>query len=226
MNNKIIGAAVALILASSQFGAVNAAWNDSFFGKGDKESKKELISATGTQNICDIFENVEKKALEAVATKSKVLKAIQTSFSALQQCDDDLVDNYFKDLEELFEALRKPLSVEKLTEKIGKFRDARSAMREFIASCEANGKTLAVSSAVTTMLSAMESASNYLSKIQVKDGTVAGSVAKEAIVSVIEDTQAFYKLAGKASNVQSAIVKTEQQAAAPVAASNGRARGR
>lgn len=222
MNNKIIGVAIALILMSSQFGAVNAAWNDSLFGGGDKKTEEKLISATGTQNICGIFKNVEKKALEAVATEPKVLKAIQTSFSALQQCDDDLVGNYFKDLEELFEALRKPLSVEKLTKKIDKFRNARSAMREFIASCEANGKTLAVSSAVTTMLSAMESASNYLSKIQVKDGTVAGNVAKEAIVSVIEDTQAFYKLAGKASNVQSPMV--QQQEPAPVEQRAGRYR--
>lgn len=93
MNNKIIGVAIALILMSSQFGAVNAAWNDSLFGGGDKKTEEKLISATGTQNICGIFKNVEKKALEAVATEPKVLKAIQTSFSALQQCDDDLVGN-------------------------------------------------------------------------------------------------------------------------------------
>lgn len=192
MNNKIICAALAFILAGAQMNSVQASWTDFSNSTTKKSLSKSFI---GGDNIFDKFETAEKNLEKLI--KSSAYTAIYKDFYKFNsQIKKDLVKNYFKTLEELFEGLRKPIKESKIREKFDKFIKYRKILITYLRETENSSFTyysshLGMDKLKTHFEAAVEAVRNIKSS---QETTTAGRLANNAIYYLCEDWELFSKL--------------------------------
>lgn len=192
MNNKIICAALAFILAGAQMNSVQASWTE----LSDSTTKKSLINSfTDGNNIFDKFKTAEKNLEQLI--KSSAYNAIYKDFYKFNsQIKKDLVKNYFKSLEELFEGLRKPIKESKIRKKLENFENYRKILTRYLTEKENSSLASYSHPGMDKLKTYFAAAVEAVRSIKASQTVMsfAGELAKNAVDDLCADWELFSKL--------------------------------